>query len=180
MTMILKSKDAEEARAEKDIITWFVNNFGETDANTVCDWVWARERVPVKYVDALAHIAKKSSADRGFFESVLKYAQTQQATPEIRDAQAHLEAKFLPAIEHARNRIMGHRNDPELVKEALDDMRKKLEEEIRKMWPDKHRATVHGAIMCGTTATGIDFGAIARALINNKDPLGVNAWASWQ
>lgn len=178
--MILKSTDPKESQAEKDIVQWFINNFGETDAHTVCDWVWARERNPVKYVDTLVHIAKKSSNDRDFFNNVLKYAQTQQATPEIRDAQMHLEAKFLPMVERARIKIGGHRGDPKLVEEALEEMRKKLEDEIRKMWPGKHRATVHGAIMCGTSPRGIDFGAIARALINNKDPLEANAWASWQ
>lgn len=178
--MILRSTTTRDAEAEKALLDWFAENFGAEDARDLADWVWGRERNAARYVDALAHIARCSKErGRDFVGNLLAHA---RRPAEEREAEEQLFETMRPHVDRARVRVLGHRGDPLVVEESLRELRVRLREVIRKMWPEKHRATVDGAIMSGSMVRGgaavLDFRKIVQALTRHEDPLAVTARSS--
>lgn len=170
--MILRTSDP----AEKQILDWFQENFGLEDTQVVIDWVWSRERATGRYVQALALIAGKTiETGREFFTNCLIHAR-RPAT--YREAEEQIMAAMLPHVEKARINVLGHRGDPMVVEESMRELRVYLRENIRRMWPDKHRATIDGAIMSATKTQGaeafIDFRRLVE-VINMPDALATTA-----
>lgn len=177
--MILRSTDANLAGEEKRVIDWFVENFGEEDALVVVEWVWARERRGTKYVPALVHIANETQKHgRGFFQNLLLHARKPRTH---REAEEQLMETMTPYVQRARIAITGHRGSEDAVEYSMRELRVHLREEVRKMWPDRHRATIDGAIITATQVRGgsaiIDFGKLVET-ISGPDALATTAEAS--
>jgi len=161
--MILRTSDP----AEKEVIDWYVENFGKEDAMTVIDWIWSRERTTGRFVGALLHVANEvQSQGRQFFHNLLVH--TRIPRPQ-REAEEQIMERVRPFVEKARITILGHRGAEDAVEEAMRELRVHVREEIRKMWPDRHRATIDGAILSATSGRGgpaiIDFKKLVAALV---------------
>jgi hypothetical protein len=170
--MILRTSDP----TEKEIIDWYIANFGTEDATAVIDWVWSRERTTGRFVGALWYIAREVN-DKGkvFFFNILRHTKVPKSQ---REAEEQIMEIARPFVEKARITILGHRGAEDAVEGAMRELRVRLREEIRKMWPDKHRATIDGAILSATVARGgasiIDFKRLVEAL-SGPDALATTA-----
>jgi hypothetical protein len=166
MNLLLRSTDIKDSEDEKKILDWFVENFGEADARDLVEWVWARERNPSRYVLALFHIAREVKLHgKVFVQRILDHARS--LFPH-REKEEQLMAATLPFVEKARITIQGHRGDEMAVEESMRELRVRLRENIRRIWPEKHRATIDGAIVTATQVRGaaciIDFRKLVTTL----------------
>lgn len=166
MNLLLRSTDIETSEIEKKTLNWFVENFGEVDTRDLVEWVWARERNTGRYVPALTLIQEGiQKHGRGFLHKILDHA---RSLFPYREQEMQLMATMLPYIERARITVLGHRGDPVAMEAAMRELRVRLRENIRRMWPDKHRATIDGAIVTATQVRGaacvIDFRKLVTTL----------------
>lgn len=144
--MILFSKNVEEARVEAEMRQWYRDNFGDTDANDLVNWLWEHNgRNDVRFVDALVHIAKETSEQGPKF--VHNLLDVIRKPAEVRDAELQILAFMKPRIDKAVTVIRGHRAAPEVVQEEFDKLMFDLEDLVKKMFPGKHRATRKGAMV---------------------------------
>lgn len=165
--------------AEPVLRRWYQTEFGEQDATLLLDWVWRRERNGARYIAALTHIARETERHgKAFVGRLLAHARRPE---HLRDAEEALLEAMRPHVERARTTILGHRGDPVASEAALRELRVRLRELVHRTYPDKHRATIDGAILVATLQGGagavIDFRALVDAL-NNVDPLAATAASS--
>jgi len=184
--MILRSKAPELGEDEKRILNWFEENFGLEDTATLASWVWDKERNDGKYVAALWHIAgqmkdherRDPKSGRRFVQNLVEFARKPRVD---RDAEVELAEHMREKVAKGMAWVRGHREDQAAKDEIVGDLRRHLREKLRQMWPDKHRATIDGALMVGLSARGgkpfLDFAAIVKAM-NEPDPLATNARVS--
>ncbi len=180
--MILRSTSPESAEVEQKLYDWFIENFGEEDTKTFLEWLWGREKGE-RYVLAMQHIAKETAArGKPFFHNILEHAKLDTKTKEQRDAEEELLSAMLPVIERVKTNIQGHRGAEDAREEGLREIRVRLRETLRRMFPSKHRATLDGAIMCGTLLQGgfptLNCAAVVAALMKHEDALATTAASS--
>lgn len=166
MNLLLRSTDIEASEIEKKTLNWYVENFGERDTRDLVEWVWAQERTSERYVLVLVHIREEiGKRGKGFLHKILDHARS--LFPH-REQEFQLMAAMTPYVERARVTVLGHRGDPMAVEEAMRELRVRLRENIRRIWPDKHRATIDGAIVTATQVRGgsavIDFRKLVTTL----------------
>lgn len=194
--MLLKNTNPALADREKMFLDWFVENFGREDTATVVDWVWWRERDPGAYLrglEAIYGVIKSEEAKglaagldpsrnklgRDAFHRLLEQAREPRDRGE---AALQLKAAMEPYILKAKAEAKKFNNSPECAEANLRELRVRLREELRRMYPDKHRATIDGAIAVGSLITGggatLDFSRIIKALMDNPDALAETAASS--
>lgn len=194
--MLLRATDPELAADEKALLGWYIENFGQEDTETFTRWVWLREQDGNRFARVLRHIhdlikseeargvalgleLAKNKLGREVFERLLLQARKPKVQGE---AETQLMETMRPHIERVRTDILGHRGSKEAVDAGVRELRVRLRENIHKMWPDKHRATVDGAIMVGAIQRGgtavIDFARVVSALMENPDALASTAASS--
>lgn len=148
--MFLRTTDPQEKAA----LDWFVDNFGKQDADDLISWVWSRERTTGKFVPALLHIIDQTMKNgRQFVQNLLDHARSPAS---FREAEEQIMQAMIPHVNVARSTIQAHKGDELAVEESMRMLRVYLRENIRRMWPDKHRATIDGAIMSATRIKGVD------------------------
>jgi hypothetical protein len=185
--MILHSTTPEDGEVEKQIRGWFEDNFGREDAEALVEMIWLRERNGARLVDALVVIAKEYKAHeqnsvaeaKAFLGNLLDMARTPAA---VREAEMDLLGYARPILERLAARIQGHRGDPIVREESLEEFRALVREKIRSMWPRKHRAAIDGALVVAARAEGgrlvFNARACVKALEMNGDPLEATAASS--
>lgn len=174
--MLLRTSD----ELEGVLAHWFVENFGEEDTFVVMDWVWNREPNSARYLTAINYIAIEiQNQGREFFHNLLSHARRPK---EEREIEEQLMETMAPYVTKALKAVKDHNEDPIVREEQIMILRNTLHEQIRKLWPEKHRATVDGAIICGTQIKNggalLDYRAITQALTRNDDPLAATAASS--
>lgn len=178
--MILRSTNPLMAEDEKKIIDWFTDHFGEEDTLVFTRWVWDRHRNAPQYVEALWFIAEQTRKEGPpFFQNLLEVARYPK---EMREATDQIASTMMPIVERLKTKALGFRNDPKVLNEIFEELRLALREKIRDMWPEKHRATIDGAMVVSVKRnlvgqSFIDFRTLAKALFE-KDPLANTAESS--
>lgn len=177
--MILRSTSAQDAADEQKILAWYEENFGADDSREVAEWIWSHERNAARYLRALFHCASLvKEHGRGVFAALLEQARKVASQHEPEE---QLMAALAPVVERVRITITGHRGAEEAVGAGLRELRVRLREELRRMWPDKHRATIDGAIVAGSQIRNggafLDFGKIVEVM-SGPDALATTAASS--
>lgn len=179
MTDILRSTNPAEARVEAEMRQWYVDNFGASDARTLLDWIWENHRDGVRFVAALVEIAKQTQLHgKEFVHNLLDVARKPKA---VREAEMEILAWAKPRIEAAVARVIGHRVSEDVKREEVNAFIEALQEKLWTMWPDKHRATMKGAVLSAFRDIDgrfeLNVAALVKAL-NLEDPLAVTARSS--
>ncbi len=178
--MIIRSTDPQEAADELEILKWIVGEVGEDDTAILASWIHDREAPHGRYMMALATIvesAAKSGAPKLFLGRLIAQARK----PAIqREAEVTLMQAMLPHLDRLRATVQRHHDDPLVREEVLREVRVRLRETLHRLFPDKHRASIDGAIIAGTSAAGatLNFGVMVDRLMNHQDPLASTAAAS--
>lgn len=180
MLLVPRSTNPVDAEDELKVLGWFLENFGEADTRTVTDWVWAYEKDSCRYIATLWAIAREiREKGRSVFGTLLYVA---SQSPEVVDATQQLAAQMKPVIDELRRQSSRYSADEHGREQISDELRLRLREKLREMWPDKHRAMIDGALVVAFKRGPrgqviIDFPAIAKALFQ-EDPLATTAAAS--
>lgn len=183
--MLLRCTTSPESADELELRKWLVDKFGETDEETLARYVWENHKGRgVEYLQVLAAFVRETAANgTGFVRKLLDGA----AKPlEQRQAEIELLAWWTPRKDAAIAKVNRYRGEDQkkAAREEYDALVRGLIWTVHQMWPDKHRATVKGAVLAAfvhdedggnyTFEVSRLVGALA-----NPDPLAANARASW-
>lgn len=181
--MLLRSTLEADAKDERELRTWLINEIGEADQLTLVDWVWENHRGNndgITFVDALAAIVRQTGTHgRGFLNNLLDFAKKPK---EIREAEQAILGWIKPRIEKAASVVLGHRGDAQVKREQFHELCSDLEAFIHRAYPLVHRATVKGAIVSAMSNTGTAFSLNVARLVKAltiTDPLAATAPVSW-
>lgn len=175
--MILLSSDPREAPCRQKLI----DVLGAEDATVLTTWLWERHHAGKSptFGDVIAAIVQKTEIHGPTFAKNLLDAAKKPR--EQSEAEIEIMAWVTPRIHAAAARVMGHRGDQDVARAEFDTLVRELEAKLWNMFPDKHRATMKGAIVVSFKHKGgefvIDVGALVRALFLT-DPLAATARAS--
>lgn len=175
--MILRTNDPNE----KKFRTILANILGDEDEADLTRWVWENEKGSgVGFVRALAAMAEQSQF-RGpqFAKNCLEFARKPK---EVREAEKELLEWFNVHAARAITVVKEHNGDRHVADDQFNMLCYGLQEKLREMWPNKHRATVKGAMLSAFThASGTFQFEVARLVkvMMEKDPLEVTARTSW-
>lgn len=171
--MILLSTDPREPGARQK----FINVLGAEDAEVLTQWVWENQgRNSVSYGQALAHIAAEIDVHGvSFAHNLLEAAKKPR---HIWEAERDILAWATPRIQAACATVRGHRGDPHVAQQEFEQLCYALEEKLWSMFPDKHRATMKGAIIGSfqnkNGGMALNVAMLVKAL-NLDDPLAATA-----
>lgn len=176
---ILRSTNPADARVEAEMRQWYIDNFGADDARTLIEWVWENHKNGVRFVDALVEIAKETQVHgKQFVHNLLDVARKPK---HVREAEVEILAWAKPRIEAAVARVIGHRASEKAKREEVNAFVEALQEKLWTMWPDKHRATMKGAVLSAFRDVDgrfeLNVAALVKAL-NLEDPLAATARSS--
>jgi hypothetical protein len=180
--LILRSSDSKSAHDERECRQWLINLIGVEDERVLSEWVFERHHGSgVTYVQALAAIVDETDQrGRGFINNLIEHAK--KPKPQ-RQAEEELLEYFNRLEQQAFVALRGNRATPESARAEFDKMCELLQEKLRKMFPDVSRSKMKGALV--TAFNHVDGKFIFNAsrvvsfLMNEPDPLAVNAKASW-
>jgi hypothetical protein len=181
--VILRSTDPNQAELEKLFRTHLVDSLGEEDASTLIEWVWSNStRLGIgSFVSGLGDLVM--AIERGGRDAIRKLLDVAKRTPEERDAIVQLEAWFMPRGNRTAANIYrdGFADDAK-KKKHMSELADELMNELHRMWPRAHQATVRGAVLEGLEAApeGVRLHAdqVVRSMMA-PDPLADTAHSSW-
>lgn len=174
--MILLSKDPREPALRQKLI----DLLGGEDAETLVQWVYENEgRNNVRYCQALYVIVMGiETQGMGFAHNLLEAAKKPK---HIWEAERQILGWLIPRLKEAGVVIQGHRDDPVAVDAEREKLIEGLLEMLWKMYPDKHRATMKGAVVGSFQRKGSEIGfnvAMLVKALNLEDPLWATAGQS--
>jgi len=172
--MILKTSDPREPAATQELLT----QLGEEDAKILMTWLWETHRGRGNYADILAAVVEHTHAEGTCFARNLL---TMAKKPKhISEAEMEIMAFITPRIQAAVVAVQGHRGDQQVAVREFEKLCYELEEKLFNMFPQKHRATMKGAIISAFTHRGgytLDVAKLVQAL-HMEDPLAATAASS--
>lgn len=180
--MILRCTDPQQAADEAEFIRWIVGEIGEADADVLVPWLHEREAPHGRYPHVLAHVVR-GAANSGAPKSFLGNLVEQARKPLVqREAEMALMQAMAPHVERVRATMRRHQGDPQAYEEGLRELRVRLRETLHRLFPDKHRATIDGAMVAGTApkpgAALLNYSVIVERLMCHEDALASTAAAS--
>ena len=172
--------DAATSSEELEVRKQLVGILGEEDERTLSRWVFENHRDGVRYTQALKSIFEGASVyGKQFLENLLDVAKKPK---EVAQAEVAVFAWVKERTVLVVKTVQRSKDKEKAAKEELDGFMHDFVGYLHRMFPDKHRATVHGAIIGGMRHVegkfSVDVAGIVKALFN-EDPLAANAKASW-
>lgn len=179
---ILKAQTPSDAKDEKELREWLIKEIGEEDQRALVEWVWENHQGSgVAYVDALTVIVKEAAARgvKAFLGNLIVMAKKPK---EIRQLETEIHFWWGRRMKEAVDKIHQHKNDPAVARDVFFELQEKLQEKLRSMFPNVHRALMKGAMITAFThldgTLSLNVPGLVKAL-RVDDPLSVNAKASW-
>jgi len=175
---MLLSSDPREPRC-RQVLT---DLLGSADATDLVRWLWERHHAgsAPTFGDALAAVTEQT--ERNGLQFARNLLDVARKPKHVSEAECDVMAWVIPRIEEAAVTVQGHRGNPEVAREEFAALCWQLEEKLRRMFPDAHRASLRGAVVSSFVHQGgafsLDVAALVRAL-HLPDPLAVTAKASW-
>ena len=172
--MILFSNDPREPQCRQRLI----DILGQEDATVLVTWLWERHHLGSSptFGEALAAITMQTDQHgHQFARNLLDVAKKPK---HVSEAELEIMAWIKPRLEAAATKVQGHRGDPDVAKAEFDVLCYGLNEKLWNMYPDKHRATMKGAILTAFEHKGGAFSLNVAKLVqslNLDDPLKATA-----
>lgn len=172
--MILLSQDPREPQCRQRLI----DILGKEDATVLVTWLWERHHAGKSptFGEALAAVTQQTDQHGPqFARNLLDMAKKPR---HVSEAEMDIMAWIKPRLEVAAAKVVGHRGDPEVAKAEFDTLCYGLNEKLWAMYPDKHRATMKGAIISAFEHKGGAFSLNVAKLVRNlelEDPLKATA-----
>lgn len=181
--MILRCLTEQESKDERELRVWLALNIGETDEATLTEWVWSNHHGSgIKYLEALAAIIQQTATrGREYVNGLLEMARKPRAR---REAEMDLLQWWIPLSNRAIAKVKDCKAEDRAAAahEEFGGLIELLTAKLHAMFPDKHRATIRGAVAVAfvKAPTGWEFDA-SRCITacTQEDPLAVNGRASW-
>lgn len=174
--MILRTKTAQHAADEAELLKYLIAELGETDAARLARFSWEQSSEPIAYMNAIAHLVRGVGAHgKGFVSKVLEVASKPK---EAREAEIDLAVFARAMLIDLTARVASTTPDDrdQLAAECWLELNHRLRERLNGMFPGRPDYIVNGALIAGTEwdrAAGT-FGVNVVKLIEGmkqKDPL---------